>query len=48
MYDPKLTFLEYELEYRTDQLKSGLSQNRKHHRRLSRARRRAAAANSDQ
>lgn len=43
MYDPKLTFLEYELSYRADQLKSGLAQNRKHHRRLSRARRHAAA-----
>jgi hypothetical protein len=39
MYDPKLTFLEYELSYRTDRLKSGLGKNRKHHRRLPRARR---------
>jgi hypothetical protein len=44
MYDPKLTFLEYELEYRTDQLKSGLAQNRKHHRRLPWARRHTAVA----
>jgi hypothetical protein len=43
MYDPKLTFLESELSYRTGQLKSGLAQNRKHHRRLPLVRRHAAA-----
>jgi hypothetical protein len=42
MYDPKLTFLESELSYRTSQLKSGLAQNRKH-RRLPLVRRHAAA-----
>jgi hypothetical protein len=46
MYDPKLTFLEYELSYRTDRLKSGLGQHRKHHRRLPRSRRHAGAVDS--
>ena len=32
MYDPKLTFLQSELNYRSDRAKSGLSINRRNHR----------------
>jgi len=40
MYDPSLTFLQTELSYRNEQLKSGLGRNRRRHSRP-RARRRA-------
>ena len=44
MYDPKLTFLQSELTYRTERLSSGVAgKSRRHHRR-SRVRRPAAAA----
>ena len=44
MYDPKLTFLQSELNYRTDRIRSGVAgKSRRHHRR-SRVRRPAAAA----
>jgi hypothetical protein len=41
MYDPKLTFLESELQYRTDRLKSGLAKGNRRHLRIPRARRSA-------
>ena len=47
MYDPSLTFLQTELNYRNEQLKSGLARNRRHHSRR-RARRRAQVATSAQ
>jgi hypothetical protein len=43
MYDPKITFLEYELTYRTDRLKSGLAGGSRRRRRRE-AERRAAEA----
>ena len=43
MYDPKLTFLQAELSYRTDRLKSGLEGNIRRHRRVPRVRRPAEA-----
>ncbi len=42
MYDPKLTFLKSELDYRTDRLKSGLAGHRRHTR-VRRGRRSAEA-----
>jgi hypothetical protein len=47
MYDPSLTFLQTELNYRTEQLKSGLARNRRRHSRP-RARRRAQVATNAQ
>ena len=47
MYDPSLTFLQSELNYRNEQLKSGLARNRRRHSRP-RARRRAQVATSAQ
>ena len=43
MYDPKLTFLQSELNYRTDRLKSGLAGSSRRHRRVPRVRRSAEA-----
>ena len=47
MYEPKLTFLQSELNYRNEQLKSGLARNRRHHTRA-RGRRSAEAVNNAQ
>jgi hypothetical protein len=47
MYDPKLTFLESELNYRNEQLKSGLARNRRRHHRP-RVRRPAEAVDNAQ
>jgi hypothetical protein len=47
MYDPSLTFLQTELNYRNEQLKSGLARNRRRHSRP-RARRRSQVATSAQ
>jgi hypothetical protein len=45
MYDPSLTFIQAELNYRRDRLKSGPARNRpRHHRR--RGRRSAEAVNN--
>ena len=44
MYDPKLTFLQSELNYRTDRLKSGVARSSRRHHRVPRVRRPAAAA----
>ena len=43
MYDPKLTFLQSELTYRTDRVRSGLAGSSRRHRRLPRVRRPAEA-----
>jgi hypothetical protein len=43
MYDPKLTFLQSELNYRTDRLTSGLAGNSRRHIRVPRVRRSAEA-----
>jgi len=43
MYDPKLTFLQSELHYRTDRLKSGLAGSSRRHTRVPRVRRSAEA-----
>jgi len=32
MYEPKLTFLTAEINYRNERLKAGLARNRRHHR----------------
>ena len=47
MYDPSLTFLQSELNYRNEQLKSGLARNRRRHSRQ-RDRRRAQVTASAQ
>jgi hypothetical protein len=41
MYDPSLTFLQTELNYRNEKLKSGLARNRRSRHSRPRARRRA-------
>ena len=46
MYDPKLTFLQSELNYRNDRAKSALSANRRSHRTITRGRRHADAINN--
>ena len=46
MYDPRLTFLQSELNYRTDRLKSGVAGSSRRHRRVPRVRRPAAAADN--
>ncbi|HEX5918216.1 MAG TPA: hypothetical protein VFY76_10200 [Nocardioides sp.] len=43
MYDPKLTFLQSELTYRSDRLRSGLAGGSRRHRRVPRLRRPAEA-----
>jgi hypothetical protein len=43
MYDPKLTFLQSELDYRTDRLKSGVAGSSRRHVRVPRVRRSAEA-----
>jgi hypothetical protein len=48
MYDPKLTFLESELNYRNEQLKSGLARNRHRHHRPRRVRRSVEAVDNAQ
>jgi hypothetical protein len=45
MYDPKLTFLQSELTYRTDRIRSGLAGSSRRHRRVPRVRRPAEAVN---
>ncbi|MFL6004386.1 MAG: hypothetical protein ACJ72P_16400 [Nocardioides sp.] len=47
MYDPSLTFLQTELNYRNEQLTSGLARNRRRYSRP-RARRRSQVATSAQ
>ena len=46
MYDPKLTFLQSELNYRTERLNSGVAGKRSRHHRVPRVRRPAAAADN--
>ena len=48
MYEPKLTFLQSELNYRNEQLKSGLARNRRRHHTRPRGRRSAEAVNNAQ
>ena len=48
MYDPKLTFLQSELSYRSDRLRSGLSDHGRRHRRVPRVRRPAVAVDAAQ
>ena len=43
MYDPKLTFLQSELAYRSDRLRTGLAGGSRRHRRVPRVRRPAEA-----
>jgi hypothetical protein len=43
MYEISNTFLQSELDYRTDRLKAGLANGRKRHSRLTRARRSAGS-----
>ena len=45
MYEPKLTFLQAELNYRNERLKSGMTRNRRRHHRP-RGRRSAEAVNN--
>jgi hypothetical protein len=47
MYDPKLTFLQSELTYRSDRVRSGLAgSSSRRHRRLPRVRRPAEAVDN--
>jgi hypothetical protein len=48
MYDPKLTFLQSELSYRSDRVRSGLADHRSRRRRVPRMRRPAVAVDAAQ
>jgi hypothetical protein len=48
MYEPKLTFLQSELNYRNEQLKSGLARSRRRQHTRPRGRRSAEAVNNAQ